>query len=422
MTYQTVLKNARTLDGVYDIGINENGIILSVAPGLDGRQEIELDGLYVLPGLVDPHVHFRDLGQEHKETWFTGSRAALSGGITYVGDMPNNLEPITTFERLERKRRITQRDSVVNFGLYVAVTPDSLPHLRELAQHAIAFKLFMGESTGEINFPYNRLEKAFEAVAKTGKLLCVHAEDQRVLDEGKKEYGNQIRRINHSLARPPEAEIKAIEYAIELSQGYGVPLHICHVTTRDGVELIRQAKTKGLDVTVETCPHYLLMNIFDINRLGPYTKMNPPLRCYDDQKELWKGIQDGTIDWIASDHAPHTREEKDKGLNNIWLAPGGVPGVETTVQLMLNSVNEGILTLPQLVRLIHDNPVARFDLGRYGYVEKGNPANLTIVDLEEPWEIINEELLTKCGWSPYNGWSGVGRPVGIVINGRYHGI
>jgi len=334
--------------------------------------------------------------------------------------MPNNDPSIITPERFREKINKAQRDSVVNFGLYFAVTPDSLPHLQELAPHVIAFKLFMGESTGGINYPYDRLTEAFEAVAKTGKLLCVHAEDQEILDQGKEEYRSQFSPINHLLARPPRAEVEAIKYALELSYQYGVPLHICHVTTRDGIDFIREAKGNGFNVTAETCPHYLFMDFYDLIKLGSYAKMNPPLRCYDDQEELWKGLVDRTIDWIASDHAPHTREEKDKGLNNIWLAPGGVPGVETTSPLMLNAVNKKRLSLQQLVELMHDNPVARFGLDRYGYVEEGNVANMTIVNLEKPWKIRDEELSTKCGWSPYNGWTGRGAPVGVVINGKYY--
>ena len=425
MTYDLVLKNATILDrdstGVYDVGIGD-GIIRAIGTGLSGRMEIDLEGLYALPGLVDPHVHFRGGRQRHKETFYSGSRAARHGGITYVLDMPNNDPPITTPERLRKKRGIAQRDSVVNFGLYAAVTPESLPHLQQLAPLVIAFKLFMGESTGKINYPYNRLPEAFEAVAKTGKLLCVHAEDQRMLDQGKKEYEHITDPMAHALARAPEAEVEAIRHALQLADQYEVPLHVCHLTTRKGSELIQQARLRGVDVTCETCPHYLFMTLDGLLRLGPYAKMNPPLRNQEDQDALWEGIRNGTITLIASDHAPHTRREKDKGLGNIWLAPSGVPGVETTLLLLLNAVNEEKLSLRQLVRLMHDNPVERFGLGRYGYIEEGNTANLTIVDLDAPWEIRDRKLRTKCGWSPYSKIDrlshGKGRPVMTVINGR----
>jgi len=425
--YQTVLKGARILDGdssaVYDIVIGDSGVIQAIAPGLAGREEIGLDGNNVLPGLVDVHVHFRGgPHQKHKETFYSGSRAALSGGITYVGDMPNNDPSIITPEKFRKKRSVAQRDSTVNFGLYVAVTQESLQYLQELAPLVLAFKLFMGESTGKINYPYERIAEAFEAVAGTGKVLCVHAEDQRRLDKGKRDYGNGYGYVIHALSRPQEAEIEAIKYALKLADEYKVPLHISHVTTKEGVEAIERAKQSGVDITSETCPHYLFLKILDLMELGPYAKMNPPLRRGWDNDALWKGLQDGTIDWIASDHAPHTRKEKDKGLNNIWLAPSGVPGVETTLPLILNAVNEEKLTLPQLIGLMHDNPVERFGLGRYGYIEEGNLANMTVVDLNKSWEIRDEKLKTKCGWSPFDGWTGVGRPVGVVINGIYHKI
>ncbi len=401
----------------------EDGVIVEVTTeSRDCDQVYDLSGMMILPGLVDTHVHFRGGNQSYKETFYTGSRVARKGGVTYVGDMPNNDQPIITLERLRKKEDVALRDSVVNFGLYAAVTPESLPYLAELAPYVLAFKLFMGESTGGINYLYDELEEAFERVARTEKLLCVHAEDQNILDEAKREYQDDLRPVAHILARPPEAEIEAIGYALKLAKDYELPLHFCHVSTKGGVELIREAKDYGLNVTAETCPHYLFMTLEDLLRLGPYAKMNPPLRSYEDQEALWEAIEDGTLISITSDHAPHTKEEKNRGLDNIWGAPSGIPGVETTLPLMLNAVYEGRLTLSQLVELMHDNPVVRFSLGRYGYIEEGNDANLTVIDPTREWMIENDKLLTKCGWSPYHGWSGVGSPVGVVVNGRVNGL
>jgi dihydroorotase len=407
MIFHLVLKNTRIVDGnsfiVRDIGIDKKGIIREIASGLPGKNEINLEDKYTLPGLVDIHVHFRDLGQEYKETWKTGSMAAQKGGITYVGDMPNNLDPITTLEKLEKKRIISQKDSFVNFGLYAAVIPENLPNLRELSPHVIAFKLFMGDSTGRLNLAYDEIPDAFGAVAKTGKLLCLHAEDQRILDRNP--------------SRPPEAEIEAIKYALQLSKEYKVPLHICHLTTKRGLELISEAKHDDIDVTCEVSPHHLFLDKKHAEELGSYAKMNPPLRSKQDQTALWKGIIDGTVDMIASDHAPHTKDEK-----NSDKPSSGVPGVETTLPLILNAVNNRKLSFSRLVGLMHDNPVARFGLGRYGCLERGNITNLTVVDPDANWEIKDEQLLTKCGWSPYHKWKGKGRPTGVVVNGNYSSL
>jgi len=419
MTIDLTLKNCKLwyhrqlVD--YGLAIDE-GKISSITK--DSRlptsdEKIDCKGNIVLPGLIDVHVHFREPGYEWKEDWSTGSRAAAKGGITYVMEMPNTNPPTTTVERLKNKMELAKKKSVVNFGLYAGIGKDNITQIEELAKWVCGFKIYMAESTGDLKLTdYDLLEKAFSEVAKTGKVLCVHAEDQEIIEENKGKY--QVNEpITHAYARPPEAEEKAIKKAIELAEKTRVKLHVCHLSSWKGLYQIEEAKTRGLDVTCETCPHYLYLTTEDMKRLGNLAKMNSPLRTKLDQDVLWKGIGNGTVNIYGSDHAPHLLKEKESDT-----PPSGVPGVETGLQLMLDAVDKGRIEFGTLLNMMYERPVSRFDLGNYGRIEKENNANLTIIDLNKEWEITRDELVTKCDWSPYEGWKGKGMPVMTIINGK----
>ena len=379
------------------------------------KKKIDCKGNIVLPGLLDVHVHFREPGLSYKEDWVTGSKAAARGGITYVMDMPNTIPPTITLRDLFDKKQLAKK-SVVNFGLYAGVSQKNLNDFKELAKQAAAFKLYMGESTGDLTVDDISLQiKAFTNVAKTKKVLSVHAENEKMNKYFYKNYKKEVNPVAYARSRPPESEVLAINDAIELAKQTNVKLHICHVSTKDGLKLIKRAKKNKVDVTCETCPHYLFMTEEDFREKRTLVKMNPPPRTERDQKALWKGIKRGKIDILASDHAPHTLQEK---CQNIWFAPSGVPGVETSLQLMLNAVNKRRIKLERVVELMHDNPVKRFGLGNYGDVEVGNVANLTVIDLKKGWEISREDLVTKCGWSPYEGWEGKGMAVMTIVKGK----
>jgi len=379
------------------------------------NKRINCKGAIILPGLIDVHVHFREPGLSYKEDWSTGSRAAAKGGITYVMDMPNTEPPTITLRDLFDKKQLAKR-SVVNFGLYAGISQKNLNDLKELSKQAIAFKLYMGKSTGDLALTDISLQlKAFTNVAKTKKVLCVHAENEKMTRYFYKDSKKETDPLAFARSRPPEAEVLAINDAIELAKQTNVKLHICHLTTKDGLSLIKKAKKNKVDVTCETCPHYLFMTEEAFREKRTLVKMSPPLRTEKDQKALWKGIKSGKIDILSSDHAPHTLQEK---YQNIWFAPSGVPGVETSLQLMLNAVNRRMIKLEKVVELMHDNPVKRFGLDNYGDIEVGNTANLTVIDLKKEWEISREDLLTKCGWSPYEGWEGKGMPIMTIVNGR----
>jgi dihydroorotase len=380
----------------------------------DSDEKIDCEGNIVLPGLIDVHVHFREPGLTHKEDWLTGSRAAAKEGITYVMDMPNTIPPTTTMERLLEKKKLAKK-SIVNFSLYAAIVNDNLNLLQDLSNEVKAFKLFMAHSTGELKLSEDSFMDAFLEISKAGRILCVHAEDQKIIDKSTKKYKNRTDPLAFALSRPEESEISAIDRAIRLAEKTHAKLHVCHVSVGKGVSLISKAKLEGIDVTCETCPHYLFLTLEDFKKKGTLAKIGPPLRRKEDQLALWKGILEGTIDILSSDHAPHTLEEKDQ---DIWSAPSGVPGVETTLPLMLNAINKRIITLEKLVKLMHDNPTKRFGLVNYGNIEVENIANLTIVDLKKKWKISSENLLTKCGWSPFEGWEGKRTVFKTIVNGK----
>jgi dihydroorotase (multifunctional complex type) len=419
MTVDLTIKNCKlwykkkTL--AFGLAIDE-GKIVSISK--DSRlpksdKNINCKGKIVLPGLIDVHVHFREPGFTWKEDWSTGSKAAAHGGITYVMDMPNTDPPTTTVRNLIEKKELAKK-SVVNSGLYAGVIKENIDSIKDLANHSIAFKIYMSESTSGLKLDDNvLLMKAFYNISKTNKVVCVHAENQLINERYLRMHRKSTDPFEYSLAKPVESEVLAIKDTIEIARRTEVKLHICHVSTKEGLKLIKKAK-KDVDITCETCPQYLFMTQEDLREKGTLAKINPPPRTKEDQIALWKGISNGTIDILASDHAPHTMEEK---LQDIWLAPAGVPGVETTLQLMLNAVNKRMIKLEKIVELMHDNPVKRFGLNNYG-IEVGKDANLIIIDLKKEWKISNDDLLTKCKWSPYEGWEGEGITFSTIVNGK----
>ncbi|MDI6826705.1 MAG: dihydroorotase family protein [Candidatus Aenigmarchaeota archaeon] len=419
MTVDLIIKNCklwyREKTLAFGLAVDE-GKIVSISKDVRlprSDEKMNCKGRIVLPGLIDVHVHFREPGFTWKENWSTGSKAAAHGGITHVMDMPNTDPPTTTVRNLIEKKELAKK-SVVNFGLYAGVVEGNIDSIKDIANHCDAFKIYMSESTGGLKLDDNALlMKAFSNISKTNKVICVHAENQAMNERYLRIHRKSSDPFEYALARPIESEVIAIKDAIKMARQTKVKLHVCHVSSKKGLDLIKKSK-KDIDITCETCPHYLFMTQDDLKKIGTLAKINPPPRTKEDQLALWKGISNGTIDILASDHAPHTMEEK---LQDIWLAPAGVPGVETTLQLMLNAVNRRMIGLERLVKLMHKTPVKRFGLIDYG-IEVGKNANLTIIDLKKEWKISNDDLLTKCGWSPYDGWKGKGMPVATIVNGN----
>ena len=394
----------------------ENGKIAKIDKNLSG-EKIDCIGKLILPGAIDMHVHFRDFSEKHKEDWYTGTRAAAKGGVTTVFDMVNNDPPITTYERLMKKKDLAKK-SVVNYGLYFGLGSDNLEEkiLKKVAPHVCGFKLFMCKTTGDLLLTDPLLQKkSFQVVKKTGKVIVVHAEDQQTIDTATNLHKNRIDFLSHADSRPHMAESKAVQYAISCAKEYATLTHLTHISTKSALSLIRDAKYVGLDITCDTTPTYMFFTRENLEKMGSFCKMNPPVREKEDVKTIWEDINNSIIDIISTDHAPHTVAEKEKDFRT---APSGVPSVEMRVPLLLDAVNKKKLTLETFVKTCCTNPARRFGLDKRGEIAKGNVADLMVVDMDLTKEVRREDQVTKCGWSPYEGMRLKGWPEKTFVNGN----
>ena len=332
----------------------------------------------ILPALIDSHVHFRTPGAEHKENWISGAKAAFAGGVTTVIDMPNNNPAIIDLETLLNKKSLinAQLKEVglnLHYHLYLGATANNYLEFEKCKDQIIGIKMFMSASTGTLLVDkLEDQEKIFAECARLNLLLAVHA-------------------------------VGCVAQAIELARKFKTKLYICHVSTKEEIELVKKAKIEGLQIYAEVAPHHLFLDKSVIEKLGAKAKMIPGLAEKEDCEALWQGIYDGTVDTIGTDHAPHTLEEKTAEFGK---APSGVPGIETMLPLLLNAYNEGRITLEKIVELTHTNPMKIFNLSETG--------DKVEVDLDLVKEVKNEELKTKCGWSPFNGWKLRGNLIKIL--------
>lgn len=374
---------------------------------------IEGRTLTVLPALIDPHVHFRVPGGEYKEDWISASRAAINGGVTTVCEMPNNTPPCTSYERLMAKKalidaQLKESGIPLHYHLYFGADKSGLSEISAVASQVCGLKIFMGCSTGGLVIDTDdALEEAFQEAKKAKMLVAVHAEDEATLAKKREAFKNSSNPADHMLMRPREAAVIATSKAIAMAEKYGVRLYVLHISTKEELELIRAAKKRGIPVFAETTTHHLFLSEKDYQTLGTRVQMNPPIRTLEDQAALWQAIQDGTIDTIGTDHAPHTLEEK---MRPFGQAPSGIPGVETLLPLLLDAVSRGKLTLDRLISLTRTNSEKLFHL----------PTNsdLVLVDLEREERVEEGKLYSKCGWSPYAGWKLKGWPLYTVLNGQ----
>jgi dihydroorotase len=380
---------------------------------------IEGRRLTVLPALIDPHVHFRVPGGEHKEDWKTAALAAVRGGVTTVCEMPNNIPPCTTYERLLAKKRLinAQLQAIgipLRYALYFGADQGSLDQIALARREAVALKIFMGCSTGGLVIESDEaLDTSFRLAKEAGMLVAVHAEDEILLKEAKKRFAKDLEKTSdfalHSKIRPREAAIRACEKALHYCAKYQTPLYLLHIGTKEELELVREAKKSALPVYAEVTTHHLFLSEEDYQKWGAFVQINPPLRRLEDQEALWEGIEDGTIDTIGTDHAPHTLEEKRLPFGR---APSGIPGVETLLPLMLDAVNRGRLTLKRLLQLVRYKSEEIFAL----------PPNedRVLVDLNLEKEVRAQELSSKCGWTPYEGRILRGWPLYTILGGEVY--
>lgn len=385
------------------------------------RQTIDASGLYLLPGAIDSHVHFRDPGYPHKETWKTGSAAAACGGVTTVFEMPNTNPPTGTLEAL-RMKLDAARSSYVDFGIHALFDDSTVDRLEELLDAgATSFKAFVGNTFGNLPAPSDgALLEGFETLAARGIRTVVHAENSSIMArrETKLKEAGRTDPLAHLAARPAVAEIEAIGRVITLAEWTGARVHIAHHSSADSLFLIREAKRRGVDITVETCPQYMLINTDHMKRIGGVLRVNPPIREPRHNGPIWEALKEGVIDMIATDHAPHSPEEKTR--EDIWRCDCGFPGVETQMPLMLTEVNRGRATLMDYVRWSAEAPARAWGLWPLkGRIAPGAHADIVLVDMNRRARLQQGRLQSISRISPWHGRTVVGVPVHTIVRGRF---
>ena len=411
---RTLIKNATVIfpDGPDRLSVLvEDSRIAEIDPAAQLRVDEAIDamGLHLIPGVVDDQVHFREPGLTHKEDLATASRACAKGGVTTFLEMPNTNPPAITQARLEEKLALAAKKSLVNYGLYIGATCDNLDELKA-ARRTPGIKIFIGSSTGNLLVDEQAaLERIF---AETTLPITAHCEDETTIRANAARLAGTHDVADHSRIRDHAAALVATRRAIDLAHRHKHRFHVLHVSTGAETELLADHRQL---ISAESCPHHLLFNIDDYARLGTLVQMNPSLKSADDNRQLWQALADGRIQVIATDHAPHTLEEKRR---TYPASPSGLPAVENSLALLLNEVHRGRCTLEQVVRWMCDAPARVWDIVNKGRIAVGYDADLVLVDLNKTAEVRHETQLTKCGWSPWHGVQLTGWPVRTFVMGR----
>jgi allantoinase len=383
---------------------------------------LDVGGNYILPGVIDGHVHFREPGLEYKEDFASGSAAAAAGGVTCVIDMPNTIPPTSTPEAVGLKQELGEAKSYVDFALFGLLARDNVDQLLPMRDAGVVgYKCFLGETTGNIPAPDDGLLlDAMRIAAATGLRVGFHAENNAIMQRHirKLKADGRTDALAHLEARPVVAEVEAIQRLALFAASSGCKVHVFHLSSEDGLRAVIDWRSRGVDISCETGPHYCFLSLDEYQRQGPLVRINPPIRGLEHGKALLNGLIDGRISSIATDHSPHTREEKV--VANVWQAVSGFVGVETSVQLFLSeAVNAGKMSLPRFVRVASSNPAAIWNMApKKGALRVGSDADITVVDLHKEWLIEARRLHSKNNVSPFDGWRGTGVPVMTIVRGQ----
>ncbi|WP_394907326.1 dihydroorotase [uncultured Mesonia sp.] len=425
-----LIKNAKIVnEGKVEEGevYIENDTIVEVAPIISVKSQdvhvVDAEGKYLLPGAIDDQVHFREPGLTHKEDIEHGSKAAVAGGITSFIEMPNTQPQTTTHERFAEKFAIAAKSAYANYSFMFGGTNDNLEEIKKIDPKTTpALKLFLGSSTG--NMLVDNEEVLKEIFTQSPVLICVHCEDETTiknnLEEYISKYGEDIPIENHPKIRSEKACYLSSSRAIALAKETGARLHVFHLSTAKEMELFDGKKPlKDKKITAEVCIHHLWFNDTHYADKKTLIKWNPAVKTQQDQEALFKALLQDKIDVIATDHAPHTLEEK----NNVYTkAPSGGPLVQHALPAMLQFYHQGKITLPKIVEKMCHNPAILFQIERRGFIREGYKADLVLVDLNAPWTVQKENILYKCGWSPFEKTTFKSRITHTFVNGAlvYH--
>lgn len=403
-----VIKNP-TLPGgrTRDVRVDpQTGTIDAIARSLTASETLDASGKRLFPGMIDVHTHFREPGSPGKETWVTGSQSAAAGGVTTVVDQPNTTPPTVRGAAFDEKVELAARSRVdygINGGVTESWAPDEL-----FARPVFALgEVFLADSTGNMGIDGALFTDVVERAEAAGVVVTVHAEDADYFDETARSRSDSDA---WSAYRPPEAEIAAIEDACAVGAEVGATLHFAHASTPAGIDIAASA-----GMTCEVTPHHMLLSQDDLDQLGSLGRMNPPLRRDEHRQSVYERVADGTVDMIATDHAPHTKAEK---TGSVWDAPSGVPGVETGLPLLLAEASRGNLSYERVRDLTAAAPARVFDLPHKGRIAPGRDADLVLVDPSNSRPIRGADLHTKCDWTPFEGWDGV-FPEWTMVRGRF---
>ena len=400
---------------ICDIGIKD-GKIKAFGDRLSPshpKKSFDASGLYVLPGLIDSQVHFRDPGAPQKEDFGSGSRGAVLGGITSVFDMPNTKPSTSTPERFLEKLHSVSKKAHCDFGLFAGATGDNVEALKTMEgfQACCGVKIFMGTSTGDLLVSEDKsLEEILRACKK---MISVHSEDEKTLADRKKIAIQAAHPGAHPQWRNVESALRSTKRVVSLASRAGRKIHILHITTKEELEFLSQNKNTA---TVEILPQHLFFSAPDCyEKLGTYAQMNPPIRDQSHQQAIQKALQEGIVDVIASDHAPHTKEEKSRPYPE---SPSGLTGVQTILPIMLHFVNQGLLGLPELARFMSIRPAKIFQAKGKGGIFVGQDADFSIVDIHKKQTLDNQQIVSRSGWTPYHGVEVTGWPAATIIRGE----
>ena len=419
-----LIKNAKLVNqgkSFYSDLLVEEKIIKKIAPKINENVDrvIDAKGLHLIPGIIDDQVHFREPGLTHKAEIYTESKAAISGGITSFMEMPNTKPQTLTQELLEEKFQLGDKKSIANFSFFMGASNNNLSEvLKTNPKHVGAIKIFMGSSTGDMLVDNKKvLEEIFK---KSECLIAVHCEDeetiQKNLDEAKYKFGEDIPIEMHPKIRSVDACYKSSSLAVELAKKHNTRLHVFHISTEKELQLFTNTKPlREKRITAEVCIHHLYFNSNDYKTKGTHIKWNPAVKEKSDQDALLAALLDNRLDVIATDHAPHTIEEK----NNKYLqAPSGGPLVENALKVMLKFVKEKKITIEEVVEKMCHNPAICFQIEKRGFIKEKYYADLVLVDIEKEYEVTEGKILSKCGWSPFVGEKLNGQVEYTIVNGH----
>ena len=414
--FSLIIKNGSCyIDGKLtqtDIGLSGNKIKKIGKIELNSSKVYDATDKVVLPGIIDTQTHFREPGSTDVEDLESGSKAAVLGGVTSLFEMPNTNPPTSNLVEFDKKLQLAKNRMHSNYAFYFGATPDNIEQLSKLkdVEGCCGVKLFAGSSTGKLLVDKEAdIEKV---ISNSDRVVSIHSEDEEILNLRKK-FIKEGDVHSHPEWRNTECAISSTRRVVKIAERYNKKIHVLHVTTKEEVDFLAMHKK---NVTFEITPQHLTLYAPDCyDKLGTYAQMNPPLRTKEHYDRLWVAIKNNIVDVLGSDHAPHSKENKNKNYPNT---PSGMPGVQTIFPIMLDHVNNGKLTLQQLINFMCENPCKIFGIKNKGYIKEGYDADLTITDMNKEVTIKDEMIASKCGWTPFNNHKVKGFPVGTIVNGN----